>query len=233
MQCVVDGLPVEVVRKEIKNIHLAVLPPDGRVRVSAPERVPSDVLMAFVRTRLSWVRMRQAAFQGQEREPPRRFVNRETHMVWGERRYLRIMHTDGAATVFLRGRTLVAHVRPLATREQLTNLVEGWYRREVEREGKRLIESWADRLQVRPNKLYVRRMKTRWGSCNFTTRNIRLNTQLGTKPLACLEYVVVHELCHLVEPTHNERFEALLTGAYPAWRQLRRQLNDLPLQATS
>ena len=232
METVLDlgGVSVDVIRKDIKNLHLRVHPPTGRVRIAAPERTSLDTIRAFAISHLVWIRRNQRKINMQVREPPREYVDRESHFVWGERVMLQI-ERDAAPGVVLRHRTLVLQVRPEATTADREGVMEGWYRDEVRRAAAPILAKWQKHLGVEARRTFVQRMKTKWGSCNPLTENIHLNTDLAKKPPECLEYVVLHELAHLRVRTHSAEFFALLDIGMPQWREVRRTLNDLPLRS--
>jgi len=231
MSAVLDlgDLAVEVVRKPIKHLHLGVYPPDGRVRVATPERLSLNSIRLFVIGKLPWIRQQQKRMLAQARAPALEYVERESHFLWGRRYLLRILTTDRAPAVVLRARTIDLHVRLGFGAKQRGELMERWYRDELRRGLQPLLEKWQRLLNVKAERVYLQRMKTKWGSCNPHLGNIRLNTELARKPLECLEYIVVHELVHLREPDHGPRFVALMDSALPGWRDLRDVLNRLPL----
>ncbi|MGX5845507.1 M48 family metallopeptidase [Mesorhizobium sp. PL10] len=231
METVLDlgELTVDVVRKDIKNMHLSVHPPTGRVRIAAPDRASLDTIRAFAVAHLVWIRRNQRKINMQEREPPREYVDRESHFVWGERFLLNVVEREGAAAVSPRHRTLVLQVRAGATVAEKQRVVDGWYRDELRRAAGPLIAKWENHLKVAARQLFIQRMKTRWGSCNPLTGNIRLNTELAKKPPECLEYIILHELAHLLQSTHTPAFYGILDEAMPHWREVRRRLNMLPL----
>ena len=222
-------LAVEVVRKPIKNLHLGVYPPDGRVRIAAPERMPIEAIRLFAIGKLTWIRRQRAAFSTQERALAHEFVERESHYLWGRRYLLRIVEKDVAPAVRLRVRTIDLQVRPAADLQQRGRVLESWYRDQLRETLDPLLTKWQRLLRVKVERVHLQRMKTKWGSCNPQLRSIRLNTELARKPAECLEYILVHELAHLREPSHGPRFIALLDGALPQWRELRDALNRLPL----
>ena len=231
METVLDlgGVSVDIIRKDIKNLHLSVHPPTGRVRIAAPERASSETIRAFAVAHLVWIRRHQRKITMQEREPPREYVDRESHFVWGERVMLRMIELDAAPSVIQRHRTLTLQVKPGATMADRQRIMESWYRNEVRHAAAPVTAKWEDRLGVKTRQTFVQRMKTKWGSCNPLTGNIHLNTDLAKKPPECLEYVVLHELAHLRAPTHSTEFFALLDQGMPRWREVRRLLNNLPL----
>lgn len=226
----IAGIGVDVVFKNIKNIHLSVNPPHGEVRVAAPIRMKLDTIRVFTISKLDWIKKQQRKFLKQERETPREFLERESHYVWGKRYLLEIVETDAAPSIELKHRKLALHIRLDASREARQAVIDGWYRALVREAVRPLLAKWEPILQVSVNKIFVQRMKTKWGSCASASRNIRLNTDLAKKPAACLEYIVVHEMAHLVEPTHNARFVALMDRLMPNWQHQRELLNRLPVR---
>lgn len=224
------GLRVEVVRKAVRLVHLSVLPPAGHVRVAAPERVPLETIRLFVIDKLAWIRSRQGQLRAQARDTPHTYDAKESHWVWGRRRLL-VRHTsDGPPCVELTPRRLHVHLREGACAEQAQALLQAWQRQQVQAATARLLAQWQARLGVQVQRVFVQRMKTRWGSCNPQGPSIRLNSELARKPPECLEYIVVHELLHLLEPTHNARFRALMDRHMPGWEHLRQRLNSAPLR---
>lgn len=220
---------VEVVHKDIKHLHLSVHPPTGRVRIAAPERASLDTIRVFAISKLPWIRRQQVRLRRQERESEREYIERESHWVWGRRYLLRVIEVDDPPRIELGHRHLVLRVRPGTDREGRRAIVERWYRRQLRAKIPALLERWQARLGDEAERVFIQRMKTKWGSCNHRARTIRLNSELAKKPPECLEYVVVHELAHLVEPTHSARFIALLDLLWPTWEVVRARLNELPL----
>ncbi len=228
-QIKLGDLTVEVVLKDIKNIHLSVYPPAGRVRISAPARMNLDAIRIFAISKLGWIKRQQQKFRGQERESPREYLDRESHYVWGRRYLLKISEAAAAPSVELGHSQMLLHVRPGSDRAKKHDIVEEWYRRQLRQAALPLIAKWERLMGVAVAQLFIQRMKTRWGSCNPAARNIRLNTDLAKKPPECLEYIIIHELAHLLEPTHNARFTALMDRFMPGWQFHRDQLNQLPI----
>lgn len=222
-------ITVDVVMKDIKNIHLSVYPPNGKVRVAAPLRMNIDTIRLFTISKLSWIKAQQSKFQDQERETPREYLERESHYLWGKRYLMKIVEADEAPRVELKHKALVLTVRPGAQEGKRQEIIQDWYRKEIKKAASPLIEKWEQHLGVQISRFFVRKMKTRWGSCNPASRCIRFNTDIAKKPLQCLEYIVVHELTHLLEPTHNARFVALMDQNMPRWQYCREQLNRLPV----
>jgi len=220
---------VDVVLKDIKNVHLSVYPPAGRVRISAPAWMDLDTIRVYAISKLGWIRQQQQKLQTQARETPREYLERESHFVWGERYLLETREVDAAPAVDLQSHRLLLQVRPGTDAQKRRSILEGWYRERLKEAIPPLIAKWEPPLGVTVARFFVRRMKTRWGSCNARTGSIRLNTELAKKPPACLEYVVVHEMLHLLEPTHNARFVALLERFMPDWQFRRDELNRFPV----
>ena len=229
-QLQLGDIAVDVVLKNIKNVHLSVYPPTGRVRISAPSRMSLDTVRVFAISKLDWIRQQQRKLREQERETPREYVDRESHYVWGKRFLLRVVKEGVVPGVQIRHDTLVLRVRRGADDATREAVVAGWYRQILKTAIRPLLEAWEPRLSVTVSGVFVQQMKTKWGSCNPTTRTIRLNTELAKKPRECLEYIVVHEMVHLLEPTHNATFTSLLDHVMPQWQHSRDILNALPVR---
>lgn len=225
----VGGIPVEVIFKKIKNVHLSVHPPAGRVRISAPIWMKLDTVRVFAISKIDWIKKHQEKLRAQERESQREYLDRESHFVWGKRYLLRVVEEDRAPTVELKHSQMILTVRPRASMAKRDAVVTAWYRALVTDVALPLFAKWEQVLDVKAGQLIVRRMKTRWGSCTPTQGTVRLNTELAKKPPACLEYVIVHELVHLLEPSHNARFVSLMDKFLPQWRHIRDELNRAPL----
>jgi len=228
-QITLGGIAVDVVLKDIKNIHLSVYPPTGRVRISAPLRTNLDTIRVFAISKIGWIKQQQTKLLRQERETPREYLDRESHYVWGRRYLLQVVERDAAPSVELKHHKMVLHVRPGTYGALRQTVVEDWYREQVKTAAPPLIAKWQKLLGVTVARFFVQRMKTKWGSCNAETRSIRLNTDLAKKPPECLEYIVVHELAHLLVRRHDDRFTAMMDRSLPAWRLLRQTLNGAPL----
>lgn len=227
----IGDLAITVTRKDIKHVHLSVYPPLGRVRLVAPTGTRLDVARAYAISKIGWIREQRARLQGQSREPPRRFIGRETHHLWGRRYLLSVVEEDAKPQVRLSFRRITLSVRPGSNVAKRAEVMNEWQRGLLHEAVPAIIEGWEPRLGVKVAGYFLQRMKTRWGGCNRRTRHIRLNTELVKKPKDLLEYVVVHEMLHLVEPTHSARFVGLLDRHYPGWREARAELNALPLSA--
>ncbi|MCP4543632.1 MAG: M48 family metallopeptidase [Chloroflexi bacterium] len=228
-QIELGDITVDVVLKDIKNVHLSVHPPTGRVRISAPSRMSLDTIRVFAISKLAWIKQQQKKLQEQERETPREYLDRESHYVWGHRYLLQVIEIDAPPAIELQHTHLLLHVRPGSDRSKKHAIVQEWYRQQLKQAARPLITKWEPLMGVQVEQFFVQQMKTKWGSCNHHAGNIRLNTELAKKPPLCLEYIIVHEMAHLLEPTHNARFIALMDQFMPNWQFYRDQLNQLPV----
>jgi predicted metal-dependent hydrolase len=227
---VVSGITVEVVRKDIKNLHLGIYPPDGRVRAATPLLVDDEAVRLAVISRLDWIKRQKARFQEQQRQPSRSYVNRESHYFQGRRYLLNVVEHDGPAKVIRRGRAMIDLFVPTgAGTSERERAMSSWYREELKVLVPPLVEKWSERLGVEVVEWKIKRMKTKWGSCNAKAKRIWLNLELAKKPARCLEYVIVHEMVHLFEKSHNARFQELMDHHMPEWRSYRDELNQSPL----
>jgi len=227
------GVVLEVIKKDIKNVHLSVYPPVGKVRISAPLRMSIDTIRVYAITRLQWIKQQQRKLRAQQRETPREYIDRESHYLWGKRYLLKVVEQDAPPAVELKQNKLLLKVRPEADKEKKRDILDEWYRQQLKAETQLLIKKWQLDMGVKVRQFYVQQMKTKWGSCNPASRSIRLNTELAKKPRECLEYIVVHEMAHLLEPTHNQRFVALMDRFIPRWQYYRDMLNRLPVRHES
>jgi hypothetical protein len=226
----VRGVPIEVVRKEIRNLHIGVYPPAGRVRVAAPRRLTDDAIRLAVVTRLGWIRRQQAGMAKQVRQSERELVSGESHYFGGQRYRLRVIEQGGPPSVSLSNNTtMTLRIRPRAGRDARDAVLQRWYRAQLRTKLPTLVAKWEPRVGVAVEELRIRNMKTRWGSANAAAGRIWLNLELVKKPAACLEYVLVHEMVHLLERHHNERFRQLMDSAMQSWRLRRDELNRAPL----
>jgi predicted metal-dependent hydrolase len=226
----VSGIPVQIDRKAIKNLHVGVYPPDGRVRLAVPLTTSDDAARLAVVSRLGWIKRHQKNFQKQPRQSAREMVNGESHYIFGKRYLLEVVERHGRHEVEVcSGSSVRLYVRPGATTEARRNALERWYRQLLSNRIPDLIARWGPRLGVKVAGWAVRRMKTKWGSCNIETARISLNTELARIPEECLEYVVVHEMVHLLERHHSDRFRELLDIHFPRWKTVRGLLGSSPL----
>jgi len=227
----IGDLTIHVTRKAIKNVHLSVHPPHGRVTLAAPTATRLDVARAYAITRLGWIHAQQHKLTSQARETPRRFVERESHYLWGRRHLLTVVHKDARPAISLDHKRITLSVRPGADTAKRADVIHEWHKSLLHAVVPALIKKWEPRLKVNVAGYFLQRMKTKWGSCTHQAGHIRLNTELVKKPKDLLEYVIVHEMAHLLAPTHSERFVAILDEHYPTWREARAELNELPLSA--
>jgi len=227
----VSGVDVQIVRKNIKNLHLAVYPPDGHVRVAVPKHVTDDNVRLAVISKLGWIKKQQRDFKNQPRQTKRQYVSGECHYYFGKRLRLELIERRGKHQVILKKsgklRMLVQSGTAVANKEKLLN---EWYRAELKSRIPELIQQWQPVIGETPNGWGVKKMKTRWGSCNIEKRQIWLNLELAKKPPECLEYILVHEIVHILERNHNERFKAYMDRFLPKWRSFRDELNQAPLR---
>ncbi|TXI99685.1 MAG: M48 family peptidase [Neisseriales bacterium] len=227
-QIIIGDVKVDVVRKNIKNLHLAVYPPDGRVRVSAPLSFDDDALRLFLVAKLGWIKSRQRNFINQERQSPRELVERESHYFKGSRYLLRVIEHNAAPKIEIKRKPYIdLYIRPNTTTEKRQHLLNKWYRSQLKNEIPKIIDKWEQRIGVKVNDFGVKLMKTKWGTCNIEAKRIWLNLELAKKPVRCLEYIILHEMVHLLERKHNEHFMQLMDRFMPKWRVYKSELNEL------
>ncbi len=222
---------ISVTRKDIKNVHLSVHPPDGRITLVAPSATRFEVARAYAISKLGWIREQQEKLARQSRETPRNFIERESHYLWGRRYLMTVEYKKTKPAVSLDQKRIILTVRPGSTHEKRAQVIHAWHKKLLHEAVPPLIKKWEKKLKVNLSGYFLQRMKTKWGSCNHKAGHIRLNTELVKKPRDLLEYVIVHEMAHLIEPTHNDRFIGILESKYPTWREARAELNELPLAA--
>lgn len=229
-QITISDIIIDVVRKDIKNIHLAVNPPTGRVRIAAPLNVTEDTIRLYAISKLGWIKRQQRNFVSQERISPREYKQRESHYFLGRRYLLNIIETDGKPTVVLKTKKFIEiHIKPGETTTKKHEILTQWYREELKKLIPAIIIKWEVILNVKVDDWQIKQMKTKWGSCNIEKKRIWLNLELAKKPENCLEYIIVHEMVHLLERHHNERFLYYMDTHLPNWRQLKKELNKLPV----
>lgn len=224
-------ISIEVTRKDIKNVHLSVRPPDGHVTLAAPLATRLEVARAYAISKLGWIRHQQQKLASQARETPRQFITRESHYLWGRRYLLNVEQREAKPCVFVDHKRMTLTVRPGSSETKRAEVMHEWHKALLHEAVPPIIGKWAAKLGVQVHGYFLQRMKTKWGGCNHRAGHIRLNTELVKKPRHLLEYVIVHEMAHLLEPTHSDRFLAILDKHYPAWREARAELNELPLSA--
>ena len=224
-------IAIAVTRKNIKHVHLSVHPPGGRVTLTAPLATRLEVARAYAISKLGWIREQRQKLAKQVRETPRRFVERESHTLWGRRHLLTLAHRETKPFVSLDHKRITLTVRPGSDAQKRAEVIHEWHKSLLHEVVPPLIKKWEPKLKVKVAGYFLQRMKTKWGGCNHQAGHIRLNTELVKKPKDLLEYVIVHEMVHLLEPKHSERFMEILGKHYPTWREARAALNELPLTA--
>jgi predicted metal-dependent hydrolase len=229
-QITISDIKIDVVRKNIKNIHLAVYPPTGRVRIAVPLHIKEENIRLFAISKLGWIKRNQLKFEEQERITPREYKQHESHYFKGRRYLLNIVETEKKPKVVLKSKKYIElHIKPNTPTQKRHEMLTEWYRSELKKCIPPLIEKWEKILHVKVNQWQIKQMKTKWGSCNIEKKRIWLNLELAKKPVHCLEYVIVHEMVHLLEKYHNKRFYSLMDKYLPNWKLLKNELNRLPV----
>lgn len=229
----IGDIEIDVVKKNIKNIHLSVHPPNGRVRIAAPKRMNDEAIRIFAITKLSWIKTQRIRFNSQARQSERNFVSGESHYYQGVRYLLNVIYTNTKQRVELCGKKYInLYVREGASKEQRESVMLEWYRKQLKSQIPAIIEKWEKRIGVEVESWGVRLMKTKWGSCNPEARRIWVNLELAKVNPRCLEYVIVHEMVHLLERHHNDRFIDYMDQHLPNWRSIRDELNSLIFESS-
>lgn len=227
---VIDGLTVDIVRKQIKNLHLGVYPPHGRVRVAAPESMDDEAVRLAVISKHAWIKRQQNRFRSQDRQSPREYIYRESHYYFGHRYLLNVIEQDGPARVVIRNKTVLDLFVPKSNDiQKREHVMNEWYRSELRGHIPVIIKKWKPVLGVEVGFYGIKKMKTKWGSCNSRASRIWINLELAKKPVQCLEYIVVHEMVHLLHRHHDDNFKNLMNSVMPQWRLYRDELNRAPL----
>ena len=227
----IGEIAIALTRKDVKHVHLSVHPPSGRVTLVAPKGTRPEVARAYAVSKLGWIRDQQAKLREQARETPRQFVERESHCLWGRRYLLSVREEEAKPAIRLGHRNITLTVRPGSSRAKREAVVHEWHKALLHDAVPELIRKWEPKLGVEVTDYFLQRMKTKWGGCNPRAGHIRLNTELVKKPKDLLEYVVIHEMLHLISPVHSDQFLTLMSKHYPSWREARAELNELPLGA--
>jgi predicted metal-dependent hydrolase len=223
------NITIDVIKKDIKNMHLSVHPPTGRVRISAPQRLDIDTIRIFATSKLNWIKKHQTNIKNQQREAPREYINRESHYFRGKRYLLKIIEHNAPPEVELKHSTIELYVRPKSDRNKRKEILDEWYRKHLKEVTPSIIEKWEKKIGVMVREFGIKKMKTKWGTCNRQAKRIWLNLELAKKPLECLEYIIVHEMVHLLERNHTDRFISLMNKFLPKWRFYRDELNRFPV----
>jgi len=222
-------ITVEVTQKDIKNVHLSVYPPFGQVKIAAPERMDIDTIRIYAISKLSWIRKQQAKIKAQKREAPREYLTKESHYYLGKRYLLKVIEHSAVPIVKLKHNTIELYIRPETNTEKRKEILEEWYRSQLKVKIPELISKWETAMGVKVTDFGIKKMKTKWGTCNIEAQRIWLNLELAKKPVSCLEYIIVHEMTHLLERNHNTRFVALMNSLLPNWKEIKEELNRLPV----
>lgn len=225
----VRGIHIDIIYKDIKNLHIGVYPPMGRVRVAAPKRLDDDQVRLAVIQRLPWIKRQRDRLRSAERQSEREMVTGESHFVWGVRRRLKVIERPGRAHLEVDGERLVLYIPAGTPAAKRRDRLDKWYRDQLHQVLPELVAKWVAALDVSVPKWTIRRMKTKWGSCNRESRHIWFNVELAKKHPDCLEYIVVHEMLHYFERNHGEHFTELMDRHLPDWRSRRELLNQAPL----
>lgn len=226
----ISNLTIDIVRKDIKNMHLAVYPPHGRIRLSAPENTDSEMMRLFAISKIGWIKKHIKNFEAQPRETPREYITGESHYFQGKRYMLHVVERKGFNKVELKGtKNIFLYTRPNTSKENRAHVLKEWYRAEMKKQIPDLISKWENIIGVKSNDWAIKQMRTKWGTCNIEAKRIWLNLELSKKPIICLEYIIVHELVHLLERNHNDRFVAYMNQFMPKWRMYKTELNRLPI----
>ena len=228
-QLKLGDITIDVELKDIKNVHISVYPPLGRVRIAAPLRMNMDTIRIYAISKLGWIRKQQQKFLTQVREAPREYLNKEGHYFLGKRYLLKIIEHNAPPVVKVKHNTIELYVRPNADIQKRQVIMDEWYRQQLKELAPPIIEKWEKVMKVSINELAVKKMKTKWGTCNREAKRIWLNLELAKKPFHCIEYIIVHELLHLLERNHNDKFIAYMNNFLPEWKHFKNELNKLPV----
>ena len=222
-------ISIQVEQKDIKNLHLSVYPPIGRVRIAAPLKMKLETIRIYAISKLSWIKKQQAKIVNQKREAPREYLTKESHYYLGKRYLLKVIEVDSIPYVTLTHKTIELYVRPGSNIDKRKEVLDSWYRENLRLLAMDLIAQWEKKMKLKVLDLGIKKMKTKWGTCNEEAKRIWLNFELVKKPVQCIEYIVVHELVHFKERNHNDNFVAYMNHYLPEWKQLKKELNKLPV----
>ena len=229
-QIMIGDICVDVVHKDIKNMHLSVYPPSGKVKISAPLRMDLETIRVFAISKLSWIKKQQGKLCSQERETPREYITRESHYYLGRRYLLKVIEHNASPKVVIKHETVEMYIRPNTGLEKRKIILDEWYRQRLKEIIPGIIAQYENKFKVNIAEFAVKKMKTKWGTCSIKAKRIWLNLELAKKPKECIEYIVVHEMVHLLERHHNERFIAIMDKYLPKWRFYKEELNKRPLR---
>lgn len=223
---IVSNVEIDVIKKDIKNMHLYVLPPIGKVHISAPQNASDEAIRLFAISKIAWIKKQVEKYEKQPRQSEREYVSGESHYLWGRRYRLEVRYSNKANSIDLKGNKILLTVREKSTQQQREKIINEWYRNELKNKIPTILEKWEQIMGVKADNWCVKNMKTRWGTCNAKDRRIWINLQLAKKPVDCLEYVVVHELVHLLEKNHTTIFVEYMDKYLPNWRVTKSELNS-------
>lgn len=230
----VSNLMVDTIKKDIKNMHLGVYPPDGRIRVAVPLKMTDEAIRLFVISKMHWIKKQQLKFSKQERQTQREYVGGESHYFFGRRYLLDVIHTTSRPKIEIRKKTHInLHIKPGTSMRQREKIFEEFYRLHMKEIIPILLEKWQEKMDVHVKEVKIKKMKTKWGTCNRKDRRIWLNLELAKKPLHCIDYVFVHELAHLIEKKHSKKFIQILESVLPNWQSEKEELNRTVLGYSS
>jgi len=224
---VVSDIIIDVTHKRIKNLHLSVHPPLGSVRISAPRRMKLESIRSFAVSKVEWIKKHQKRIQNHRREIPQEYLNPENHLYLGKCYLLNVTEQNSHPKVILNHDTIELFTRKNSTKLQRQAILESWYRKQLIELAPQFIDKWEKKMNVCVNEVRIKKMKTKWGTCNTKAKRIWLNLELAKKPVHCIEYLIVHEMVHLLERRHNERFKAYMDMFIPQWKQYRKVLNNI------
>ena len=220
---------VEVTQKDIKNVHLSVYPPIGQVKIAAPVRMNLDTIRIYAISKLSWIRKQQTKIKKQKRESQREYITRESHYYLGKRYLLKVIEHNKRRKVCLKQNTIELYIKPGTNTEKRKEIIEDWYRKQLKEIIPKYITKLEKKMNVQVKEIGIKKMKTKWGTCNIEAKRIWLNLELAKKPIHCLEYIIIHEMTHLLERNHNTRFVSLMNNLLPNWKDVKEELNELPV----
>ena len=232
-QLELGNITIEIKQKDVKNIHLSIYPPEGRVRITAPSQMKMDTIRVFAISKLKWIKEQKEILLNQERESKREFLDRESHYFFGKRFLLKVHEINAVPRVEIDHKYIHFYVRPNTNLEKKRKIIDEWYRAELKKIALKLIAKWEKKIGVKSNEFGIKKMRTKWGTCNTEAKRIWLNLELAKKPIKCVEYIIVHELVHLLERSHNQRYVKFMNQFMPKWRFHRDELNSLPYSHTS
>lgn len=220
---------VEVTQKDIKNVHLSVYPPYGQVKIAAPVRMNLDTIRIYAISKLSWIRKQQTKIKKQKRESQREYITRESHYYFGKRYLLKVIEHNEKHKVCLKQNTIELYIKPSTNTEKRKEIIEAWYRKQLKEIIPKYITKLEKKMNVQVKEIGIKKMKTKWGTCNIEAKRIWLNLELAKKPIHCLEYIIIHEMTHLLERNHSTRFVAIMNNLLPNWKDVKEELNELPV----